>query len=100
MTNTDFPTFQTLHILEFSSETTSLNFENLSVWQIPVFRYELLLGYIEFEMLGKQCCSSYLRNSKTAKNTIYKRFSHNLPIFVLGIIWLNIGFAKHWYFLF
>jgi hypothetical protein len=42
--------------------------ENLSVWQIPVFRYGLLMknrGYIEFETLKKQCWS-YPRNIETA----------------------------------
>jgi hypothetical protein len=39
-------------------EATSLDL-NLSVWQIPVFRYGLLnlmrnQGYIEFETLGKK----------------------------------------------
>jgi hypothetical protein len=34
--------------------------ENLRIWQIPVFRYGLLMqnrGYIEFEKLEKQCWS-------------------------------------------
>jgi hypothetical protein len=39
-------------------ESIPLRLENLSVWQIPVFRCGLLMrnrGYIEFEMLEKQC---------------------------------------------
>jgi hypothetical protein len=46
--------------------------ENVSVWQIPVFRYGLLmrnLGYIEFETVEKQW--SYLRNIKTAINYFF-----------------------------
>jgi hypothetical protein len=71
--------------------------ENLSIWQIPVFRYDLLrrnLGYIEFEMLEKQCWS-YLRNIERAINYFfYKRFAHNLSIFSLE------KFDKHWDFQF
>jgi hypothetical protein len=39
-------------------------------WQIPVFRYGLLMrnrGYLELETLEKPCCS-YLGNIKTAIN--------------------------------
>jgi hypothetical protein len=50
--------------------------ENLSVWQIPVFRYGLLMrnqGYIEFETFEKQCCS-YLRNIMTAIHYFLQTF--------------------------
>jgi hypothetical protein len=49
----------------------------LSVWQVPVFRYGLLMrnrGYIKFETLEKQRWS-YLRNIKTARNYFYKHFA-------------------------
>jgi hypothetical protein len=52
------------------TEATSLDLKISSVWQIPVFRYGLLMrnrGYIEFETLEKQCWSN-LRNIKTAIN--------------------------------
>jgi hypothetical protein len=68
--------------------------ENLSVWQIPVFCYGSLVrdrGYIELELLENHFWS-YLRNIKTAINYFfYKCFAHNLPIFLVGKIWLNIG---------
>jgi hypothetical protein len=71
--------------------------ENLSVWQIPVFRHSLLTrnpGYIEFEMLEKQWWS-YLRNIKTAINYFfYKRYTHNLSLFLTGKFWLNIGICQ------
>jgi hypothetical protein len=68
------------------------------IWlNIPVLYYGLLLrnrGYIEFETLEKQCWS-YLRNIKTAINYFfYKHFAHNLPIFLLDKIWLNIGICQ------
>jgi hypothetical protein len=48
-------------------------------------------GYIEFDTLEKQCWS-YLRNIKTAINYFfYKRFAHNLPIFLKGK-----NLAEHW----
>jgi hypothetical protein len=56
----------------------------------PSFRHGLLMrnqGFIEFEMLEKQCWS-YQRQQKTI---VYKHFAHNLPIFLIGEIWLNIG---------
>jgi hypothetical protein len=59
-----------------SPEETSL--EKLSVWQIPVFRYGLLMrnrGYIEFETLEKQRWS-YLWNIKTALNCLFTNVSH------------------------
>jgi hypothetical protein len=47
--------------------------------------------YIEFETLEKQCWS-YLRSIKTAINYFFnKHFTLNLPIFLIGKIWLNIG---------
>jgi hypothetical protein len=82
------------HFCVISSDIFRL--ENLSVWQIPVFLYGLLRrnwGYIEFEMLEKQCCS-YLRNIKTAINYVCKRFEHNLLIFLIGKIWMNIGICQ------
>jgi hypothetical protein len=50
--------------------------ENLSVWQISVFRYGLLMrnqGYIEVERLEKQCWSN-LSNIKTAINYFLQIF--------------------------
>jgi hypothetical protein len=70
--------------------------ENLSVWQFPVLRYSLLMrnqGYIEFETLKKPHWL-YLRNTKTAINYLFKRLTHNLPIFLTGKIWLNIGICQ------
>jgi hypothetical protein len=71
--------------------------ENLSVWQIKVFQCDLLMrnwGYIECETWEKQCWS-YLRNIRTAINYFfYKRFAHNLLIFLIGNIWLNIGICQ------
>jgi hypothetical protein len=70
--------------------------ENLNVCQLPVFRYGLLMrnrGYIEFETLEKQCWS-YIRNIKTAVNYFYTYFTDNLPIFLIGKIWQNIGICQ------
>jgi hypothetical protein len=67
--------------------------ENLSVWQIPVFRDGLLMrnrGYSECETLEKWCWS-YLRNIKAAINYFYKNFPHNLTIFLIGKMFPNIG---------
>jgi hypothetical protein len=69
--------------------------ENRSVWQIPVFRYGLLMrnrGYIELE---KQCWS-YLRNIETAINFffVYERFAQNLSRISHRKIWLNIGICQ------
>jgi hypothetical protein len=51
-------------------------------------------GYIEFKSLEKQCWS-YLMNIKTAINYFfYKRFTHKLPTFLTGKIWLNIGICQ------
>jgi hypothetical protein len=76
--------------------------ENFSVWQIPVFRFGLLMrnrGYIEFGTMGKQCLS-YLRNIKTAINYFlllhFLHFAPNLPkpIFLIEKIWMNIGICQ------
>jgi hypothetical protein len=68
--------------------------ENLSVWQIPVFLYGLLMrnrGYIEFDTLEKQCWA-YLGN-KATNYFFYKRFAHvsTHTVFLIGKIYLNIG---------
>jgi hypothetical protein len=50
--------------------------KNLSIWQISVFRYGLLMrnrGYIKLETLNKQCWP-YLRNIKTAINYFLQTF--------------------------
>jgi hypothetical protein len=44
--------------IEKESRSDIFRPEYLSVWQIPVFRYSLLMrnrGYIEFETFEKQC---------------------------------------------
>jgi hypothetical protein len=51
----------------FCPEATSLHWKISVFWQIPVFRYGLLIrnqGYIELETL-ENLCWSYLRNIKT-----------------------------------
>jgi hypothetical protein len=37
---------------------------------------------------------TYPRNIMTSMNYFYKRFAHNLPIFLTGKIWLNIGICQ------
>jgi hypothetical protein len=67
------------------AEATSLDWKISVFGQIPVFRYSLLMrnrGYIDFEMLEKQCWS-YLRNIKT----FYTESIH---------ISLRKNFAEHW----
>jgi hypothetical protein len=48
------------------------------------------IQYFKFETLEKQWWS-YLRKIKVAKTIFHKRFAHNLTIFIIGKIWVNIG---------
>jgi hypothetical protein len=73
--------------------------KNLSVWQIPVFCYGLLMrnqGYIEFETLEKTVLAliTSAENIKTAINYFYNCFAHNLSIFLTGKLCLNIGICQ------
>jgi hypothetical protein len=58
-----------------------------------ILRWGYIALRIAFETLEKQCCS-YLRNIKTAINNFCKPFAHNLPIFFIGELWLNIGICQ------
>jgi hypothetical protein len=81
-------------------EATSLD------WKISVFGKsqrsaiqpadEKPIGYTvhEFETLEKQCWSNQRNIYDSNELFFYKHFAHNLPIFLQGNIWLNIGICQ------
>jgi hypothetical protein len=79
------------------AEATSLDTENLCFGKSQCSAIRLAdekTGYIEFQTLDKHSWL-YLRNIKTAINyCFYKWCAHNLPIFLIGKIWLNIGICQ------
>jgi hypothetical protein len=104
MTNTVFPMNQTQYILDFLSASHSGTHWDLpnteifhskgvsSGWQIPVFRYSLLMrkarGYIEFETLEKQCWS-YLRTIRCSNKLFF--FTNVLHIIYPYFSWEKFG---------
>jgi hypothetical protein len=77
--------------------TVDCALENLTVWQIPMFGRNW--GYLELETLEKQVLVISKEYYDSNKLFFYNCFAHNLLIFFILNIWLNIGFSKHWEFL-